>query len=52
MPHVRKQEYKVPSKEYELEYVEVIQRHHKVKLPSCLFFSFLSRLGLNSVCLI
>lgn len=31
MPHVRKQEYKVPSKEYELEYVEVIQRHHKVK---------------------
>lgn len=40
MPHVRKQEYKVPSKEYELEYVEVIQRHHKVKLPSCLFFSF------------
>ncbi|KIR70887.1 acid phosphatase [Cryptococcus deuterogattii CA1014] len=29
MPHVRKQEYKVPSKEYELEYVEVIQRHHK-----------------------
>ncbi|EAL17540.1 hypothetical protein CNBM1060 [Cryptococcus deneoformans B-3501A] len=29
MPHVRKQEYKTPSKEYELEYVEVIQRHHK-----------------------
>ncbi|KIR59042.1 hypothetical protein I314_05026 [Cryptococcus bacillisporus CA1873] len=25
----QKQEYKVPSKEYELEYVEVIQRHHK-----------------------
>lgn len=35
MPHVRKQEYKTPSKEYELEYVEVIQRHHKV-----LFFFF------------
>lgn len=29
MPHVRKQEYKVPSKEYTLEYVEVIHRHHK-----------------------
>lgn len=29
MPHVRKQEYKKPSREYELEYVEVIHRHHK-----------------------
>ncbi|WVQ82669.1 hypothetical protein IAT38_004801 [Cryptococcus sp. DSM 104549] len=29
MPHVRKTEYKVPSKEYKLQYVEVIQRHHK-----------------------
>lgn len=30
MPHVRAQEYKKPSKEYQLEYVEVVQRHHKV----------------------
>nr|GAT53316.1 histidine phosphatase [Mycena chlorophos] len=29
MPHVRVQEYKTPSKEYTLEYVEIIQRHHK-----------------------
>ncbi|SPJ70657.1 uncharacterized protein FTOL_00385 [Fusarium torulosum] len=29
MPHARKREYKKPSKEYELKYVEVIQRHHK-----------------------
>nr|XP_018267388.1 acid phosphatase [Kwoniella dejecticola CBS 10117]OBR89546.1 acid phosphatase [Kwoniella dejecticola CBS 10117] len=29
MPHVRKTEYQVPSQEYELQYVEVIQRHHK-----------------------
>ncbi|KAF8154514.1 histidine phosphatase [Crassisporium funariophilum] len=29
MPHVRNREYKVPSKDYTLEYVEVIQRHHK-----------------------
>ncbi|KAL4730835.1 hypothetical protein ACLX1H_002877 [Fusarium chlamydosporum] len=29
MPHARKREYKRPSKEYELQYVEVIQRHHK-----------------------
>nr|XP_031858781.1 uncharacterized protein CI109_005877 [Kwoniella shandongensis]KAA5525853.1 hypothetical protein CI109_005877 [Kwoniella shandongensis] len=29
MPHIRKTEYKVPSKDYELKYVEVIQRHHK-----------------------
>uniref|UniRef100_A0A0W0EXY4 Putative phosphoglycerate mutase-like protein n=1 Tax=Moniliophthora roreri TaxID=221103 RepID=A0A0W0EXY4_MONRR len=29
MPHVRKREYKRPSKEFTLEYVEVIQRHHK-----------------------
>ncbi|KAF9044278.1 histidine phosphatase [Panaeolus papilionaceus] len=29
MPHVRKREYKSPPKEYELRYVEVIQRHHK-----------------------
>ncbi|WWC99904.1 hypothetical protein V866_006813 [Kwoniella sp. B9012] len=29
MPHVRKTEYQVPDKEYELQYVEVIQRHHK-----------------------
>lgn len=29
MPRVRKREYKIPSKEYELKYVEVIQRHHK-----------------------
>ncbi|KAI1631981.1 histidine acid phosphatase family protein [Biscogniauxia mediterranea] len=29
MPHVRKAEYVKPSAEYELQYVEVIQRHHK-----------------------
>ncbi|EEB95516.1 hypothetical protein MPER_05501, partial [Moniliophthora perniciosa FA553] len=29
MPHVRKREYKRPSQEFKLEYVEVIQRHHK-----------------------
>lgn len=29
MPHVRKSEYKVPPKEFELRYLEVIQRHHK-----------------------
>ncbi|ODN77934.1 hypothetical protein L202_05033 [Cryptococcus amylolentus CBS 6039] len=29
MPHVREQEYEVPSGDYELQYVEVIQRHHK-----------------------
>ncbi|KAI0381649.1 phosphoglycerate mutase-like protein [Hypomontagnella monticulosa] len=29
MPHVRKPEYKKPAKGYKLEYVEVIQRHHK-----------------------
>ncbi|KAK2767089.1 hypothetical protein FQN53_006657 [Emmonsiellopsis sp. PD_33] len=29
MPHARKREYKVPPKEYKLEYVEVIHRHHK-----------------------
>ncbi|KAI0099113.1 histidine acid phosphatase [Nemania sp. FL0031] len=29
MPHVRKTEYVRPSEEYELRYVEVIQRHHK-----------------------
>ncbi|KAJ6606452.1 phosphoglycerate mutase-like protein [Mycena vulgaris] len=29
MPHVRAREYKTPSHEYTLEYVEVIQRHHK-----------------------
>ncbi|KAF8870060.1 hypothetical protein BD779DRAFT_1479232 [Infundibulicybe gibba] len=29
MPHVRTQEYKKPAKEFTLEYVEVIQRHHK-----------------------
>ncbi|KAG8674272.1 hypothetical protein FPOAC1_000236 [Fusarium poae] len=29
MPHARKREYEKPSKEYELQYVEVIQRHHK-----------------------
>ena len=32
MPHVRSREYIVPSPEYELRYVEVIQRHHKVEL--------------------
>ncbi len=30
MPHVRKTEYKVPSSDYKLQYVEIIQRHHKV----------------------
>ncbi|KAI1123071.1 histidine acid phosphatase [Nemania abortiva] len=29
MPHVRRTEYVRPSGEYELRYVEVIQRHHK-----------------------
>ncbi|KAG6828631.1 hypothetical protein H0H92_007223 [Tricholoma furcatifolium] len=29
MPHVRTREYKTPSSDYTLEYVEVIQRHHK-----------------------
>lgn len=29
MPHVRKSEYVKPADEYELKYVEVIQRHHK-----------------------
>ncbi|KAF8664201.1 hypothetical protein AX16_000764 [Volvariella volvacea WC 439] len=29
MPHVRKREYVTPPKQYKLEYVEVIQRHHK-----------------------
>ncbi|KAH6909989.1 histidine phosphatase superfamily [Coprinopsis sp. MPI-PUGE-AT-0042] len=29
MPHVTSETYKVPPKEYILEYVEVIQRHHK-----------------------
>ncbi|KAF5672781.1 counting factor 60 [Fusarium heterosporum] len=29
MPHARKKEYKKPSVEYDLQYVEVIQRHHK-----------------------
>lgn len=29
MPHVRAQEYKVPGAEYELVYVEAVQRHHK-----------------------
>ncbi|KKZ66033.1 hypothetical protein EMCG_08204 [[Emmonsia] crescens] len=29
MPHVRKMEYKIPSKEYTLQYIEVIHRHHK-----------------------
>ncbi|KAI0121296.1 histidine phosphatase superfamily [Xylariales sp. AK1849] len=29
MPHVRKSEYVKPSSEFELKYVEVIQRHHK-----------------------
>ncbi|KAF2839134.1 histidine acid phosphatase-like protein [Patellaria atrata CBS 101060] len=29
MPHVRQSEYPVASSEYELEYVEVIHRHHK-----------------------
>ncbi|KAG6890056.1 hypothetical protein C0995_012514 [Termitomyces sp. Mi166 len=29
MPHVRTREYKTPSHDFVLEYVEVIQRHHK-----------------------
>ncbi|KAF2643498.1 histidine acid phosphatase-like protein [Massarina eburnea CBS 473.64] len=29
MPHVRRDEYPIASKEYSLEYVEVIHRHHK-----------------------
>lgn len=29
MPHVRRPEYEIPSKEYQLEYVEIIHRHHK-----------------------
>lgn len=29
MPHVRAQEYIIPSSEYSLQYVEVIHRHHK-----------------------
>ncbi|KAK2459977.1 hypothetical protein APHAL10511_007983 [Amanita phalloides] len=29
MPHVRKREYKVLTEQYTLQYVEVIQRHHK-----------------------
>ncbi|KAI1104841.1 phosphoglycerate mutase-like protein [Jackrogersella minutella] len=29
MPHVRKSEYVKPASEYQLKYVEVIQRHHK-----------------------
>ncbi|KAH8601910.1 histidine phosphatase superfamily [Bisporella sp. PMI_857] len=29
MPHVRASEYKKPSAEYKLQYVEAIQRHHK-----------------------
>ena len=29
MPHVRAQEYKIPDSDYQLQYVEVIQRHHK-----------------------
>ncbi|KAF9465582.1 histidine phosphatase [Collybia nuda] len=29
MPHVRDREYKTPSKDFVLQYVEVIQRHHK-----------------------
>ncbi|KAH0578969.1 hypothetical protein H2248_003147 [Termitomyces sp. 'cryptogamus'] len=29
MPHVRTREYKTPSQDFTLEYVEVIQRHHK-----------------------
>ncbi|KAJ3500824.1 hypothetical protein NLJ89_g9621 [Agrocybe chaxingu] len=29
MPHVRKREYKTPPKNFTLQYVEVIQRHHK-----------------------
>lgn len=33
MPHVRTQEYIRPPEEYDLRYVEVIQRHHKVGQP-------------------
>ncbi|KAF9527468.1 histidine phosphatase [Crepidotus variabilis] len=29
MPHVRPKEYRTPPRNYSLEYVEVIQRHHK-----------------------
>lgn len=29
MPHVRRSEYKIPDREYKLEFVEVIHRHHK-----------------------
>ncbi|KAF8192922.1 phosphoglycerate mutase-like protein [Pholiota molesta] len=29
MPHVRQREYKTPPRHYVLQYVEVIQRHHK-----------------------
>ncbi|KXN85635.1 Lysophosphatidic acid phosphatase type 6 [Leucoagaricus sp. SymC.cos] len=29
MPHVRSMEYKSPSNDFELQFVEVIQRHHK-----------------------
>lgn len=29
MPHVRPHEYSIPSRDYTLEYVEVIHRHHK-----------------------
>ena len=29
MPHVRAQEYPIPGPEYQLQYVEVIHRHHK-----------------------
>ncbi|EER29021.1 hypothetical protein D8B26_000765 [Coccidioides posadasii str. Silveira] len=29
MPHVRRREYTKPPKDYELQYVEVIHRHHK-----------------------
>ena len=29
MPHVNKQAYIVPAKEFKLEYVEVIHRHHR-----------------------
>ncbi|KAF5349022.1 hypothetical protein D9758_012690 [Tetrapyrgos nigripes] len=29
MPHVRTREYKTPSNKFTLEYIEIIQRHHK-----------------------
>ena len=29
MPHVRPEEYEIPSSDYKLQYVEVIHRHHK-----------------------